>query len=500
MRNVSRWIAAGWMGCGIPAGAALADVSSYLNHVDVNQARQDLVALVDLYNGGLQGLSGAGAYAGVQTVNPSWTGLFQLNLDRQFNLKFVDNMSDISQARAVYLNTAAYRADPAAGQRFMTTAQRGANYLFDKTYDTTDGGFFWGLDASGDSPPTSTSRISGIYPTDKMSYGQVHIVYALAHTFQITGDSSLLDDAYTGWNDYKAHFSDTANGTGAFLPSQDRTFTTLIDTRNIDYMTHALETAMQLYDATPIGDARRTAVTQDLLNIGNFITQLAEPVAGQADQAYIRFRFDGSWNPASGATVSMGHQVELAYLLSRGVERGGPAAWLDTANQLLNYGLAYGTDMTPGSPYYGAMLHPSVNPDGTPVGDPSVVWWDQAELARATLHFATLRGRSDLWDDFDAAWALINEVLVDSTYGGWYESVQWNETTQTWDIIDSRGTDKGYVWHVGYHETMLYDEMLRLALVTAIPEPVSLAPLGVGVMLCVKRKPIVVDRSRNPQI
>ncbi|QNN25082.1 hypothetical protein HED60_23325 [Planctomycetales bacterium ZRK34] len=485
MQSASRGSMMGLMIGWVLVVCVLADAEVLVDHVNVGQVRQDLIALVDLYNGGLDGQSGAGAYDNIHTPSSTWNGLFQLDLDRQFNLKQIANMSDISQARAVYLNTAAFRASSGEA-RFLTTAQRGVDYLFDKAYDTTYGGFFWGLDADGSSPPTSTKRIGGTFATDKMSYGQVHTVYALAQTYRIAGAGTLLNNAYLGWNDYKAHFSDTSNGPGAYLPTQSRDYSALLVKRNIDYMTHAFEAAMELYDATPGSDPRRSVIAQDMLDIGHFIVQLSQPMTGHADREYIPFTFDATWQPATGATVSTGHQLELAYLLSRGVERGGPATWLDTANRLLNYGLAYGVDMNSASVYHGGLVHATVNPDGTPVGATEVVWWDQAELTRATLEFALLRGRDDLWNAFDAAWPFINNVLVDPIYGGWFQTVQWDGSA--WTYPSGYGTDKGHVWHVGYHETMLYDEILRLSSLTPVPEPASFTILALTAIGLIRRR------------
>jgi hypothetical protein len=217
------------------------------------------------------------------------------------------------------------------------------------------------------------------------------------------------------------------------------------------------------------------------------VNTMTQSVPGHPDQAYMPWNYDSNWQPITGTTVSTGHQVELAYLLSRAADEGAPQVWRDTANKLLNYGIAYGVDQTPGTPYYGVMDHQTVAADGTALDAASVQWWQQSELTRAAMYFATVGGRPDLWTTYDASWAAIQAALVDPNDGSWFQSAKWNATLGMWV---PGTTDKGQVWNVGYHETNLYDEALRLASLdgSPVPEPASLGLLAVGALALLRRR------------
>ena len=63
---------------------------------------------VDLWNGGQFGNLGT---SGMGTYASTWDGLFRMNLDRQFNRisASTNDMTVISQSRAIYINVEAYR-------------------------------------------------------------------------------------------------------------------------------------------------------------------------------------------------------------------------------------------------------------------------------------------------------------------------------------------------------------------------------------------------------
>jgi mannose/cellobiose epimerase-like protein (N-acyl-D-glucosamine 2-epimerase family) len=148
--------------------------------------------------------------------------------------------------------------------------------------------------------------------------------------------------------------------------------------------------------------------------------------------------------------------VELAYLLSRAVERGFAPDWLLTADKMLNFAVAYSLH-----PEYGGMLYDTTDYEGLPLsGNPDnsqFTWWAQGETARALLHFAVVRGRDDFAERFITIQAHINDHLTDHEYGGWYHALD------AANDLRPIGVEKGDVWKVNYHFSMYYAEVLRLA-------------------------------------
>lgn len=460
----------------ITSDAAAAPI---LGHVDVAGVRDELIRFVDTWNGGTRrerGTAGAGAYTA------GWSGLFRVNLDRQFNSihYYTDDQTIISQSRMIYLNVEAYRTAAAIDQpRFRAAVQKGADYLlakgFDpKTYSGKPGGMYWALQADGVYPPTHTTHVYGTLPRHKSAYGHVAAMFAFAQAYTVTRDGDHLAAAFRVLDAWNKQFADSAHGPGAYLPTVNEDFTRRMENRNLDYMTHAFEAFLSLYDALPSTDARRAAIGGQVTALGNFITtRMYRNAAGSTSMGYLPWWYDAQWQPSSDPAqrfMTPGHNFEVAYLLSRAVERGFNAAWLTTAGRLVSFALKYGFDNNPASPTYGAPRYEKLWFDGRPAAPQpeNLIWWPAAEATRTLGHFASTRGQSDWWDEFDAALKFVSRRFVDSTYGGWYP--QLSPAT-----LAPAVTNKGTVWTAGYHEAMLYAELLRLCGSAAVGRSTSVA-------------------------
>src|SRR5688500_11055850 len=182
--------------------------------------------------------------------------------------------------------------------------------------------------------------------------------------------------------------------------------------------------------------------------------------AGSTTMGYLPWYYDAQWNPSSDTTqrwMTPGHNFEVAYLLSRAVEQGFEASWLNVANKLIAFTLQYGFDNVPTSPTYGAVPHERLAFNGSRFNATAdnLIWWQSSEAARPLLHFAAVRGRTDLWDEYAAASAFIRNRFVDPLYGGWFTYLDPATLAPT-------TTNKGTVWTGGYHEAMLDAERIRL--------------------------------------
>jgi mannose/cellobiose epimerase-like protein (N-acyl-D-glucosamine 2-epimerase family) len=438
------------------------------DHVDAVAVRDGLIRFVDTWNGGQSGRLGT---SGMGVYVSTWDGLFRMNLNRQFQPvvnTYTNDMTIIAQSRAIYINVEAYRNAPANDRaRFLSAVQRGADYLLGKAVDPTlytgnPGGMWWGLQPDGVSPPVHTTPIGGTVPRYKDAYGQVQSLFALAQAYSITGDADHLNGAFKQLDVWNGQFADTANGPGAFLPTANENYTQRVGNRNLDYMTHAFEALLALNDATPAADPRKAGLATQITDIGNFITtRMYRDAAGSTTTGYIPWWYDANWNPSSDPTQQFstpGHNFEMAYLLSRAVERGFNASWLNVADKLVAYTLKYSFNNDPASSQYGAVPHEKLAFNGARfnTSPDNLIWWQSSEAARTLLHFAVVRGRSDLWDEYDAASAFIKNHFIDPLYGGWFTYL--SPTT-----LLPNTTDKGTVWTGGYHEAMLDAERIRLS-------------------------------------
>ena len=427
------------------------------DHFVPDMVRQELLDAVDLWNGGLDGQSGLGAY---QT---SWDGLFRTDLSRDFQqTNPTADQSVISQSRAIYMNVEAFRVAEAGDKaRYLAVVQKGADYLVEHSWDPIYGGVFWGLEANGSQPPSDTR---------KQAYGQVHVIFSLCHAYAITGDSDHLQFAWDVFEQFEA-MHQNASYPGAYLPTQSRSYASLLNENNFDYMLHYFETLLTLLDVTSGHQHERVRAT--LERLGDFMVSTLV-VAADADSAFVSYWYGSDWglhprayNPAQLWTPSRfataGHGIEFAWLLSRAVERGFNVDWLDAGRRLLVFARRYGVN-----PNAGGMLYDRVNTDGSVIDDGqsfvNTVWWPQAETARALAHWSFLRSE-DEWGAFDATKSMIESLFIDPVYGAWFESLDITNpslTTSFW-TASPRMNYKGSIWKVNYHVTMYYKELLRLS-------------------------------------
>lgn len=416
--------------------------------LDVDWYRQSLINSADAWNGGLNGDSGMGAYG------DDFGGFFHVNLDRQFRQTPMRLTTSVAQSRAIYMNVEAYRAAGAdAGQRFLDAAVKGADFLLANFRDPDYGGFYWEVSPGGQ-----------VVTDMKQGYGNVHPMLALAHVYAISHDPAYLDAALEQLDVIRQYFFDP-DYPGGILPGFSRDFSRVEGVKNIDTFTHFFEVLLALYDVT---DGEQQAEIADQIAFhGAYLTEhLYHDQDGFTDRGYVAYNYDEAWQPSqmpysratqwSGALqASTGHNIELAYLLSRAVERGFNPDWLFVADKLLRFCTEYAID-----PTYGGMIYEVTDYDGQPLpGNPDndlFVWWAQAETARALLHFTIVRGE-DHAADFSRVQSLFNQHQTDLDYGGVYASLSLARG------LAPVSTYKGDVWKANYHYSMFFTEVLRLA-------------------------------------
>ncbi|MFK8186427.1 MAG: AGE family epimerase/isomerase [Phormidesmis sp.] len=457
-----------------------------------NQIIDTQILTVDRFNGGYipednaSKTEGFGAYGDIQTIDPMWNGFSFAFLNRDFsqrNVGFPARQMNhlIGQARSIYINAKTHQLLDNRNTRFRHFTQQASDFLIETAWDETYGGWYWGIEPSGENPPLDNSNVYGPGAQSKHAYGQVHTSLSLAKAYAVTGDERHLEMALMGWQHFQAKHGEAAQGyTGAYASSFNRDYTEQIEERNLDYMLHALETAIALYEVTE-GEVKKTLL-KDARDLGDHIlnrmiqTDETSCHGGACTRAYVPWYFTSAWQPMATQPnsqepnyVSPGHQFEYAFFLSRAVELGiGDESWLATAERLIEHGLHYTFNEEQGSVHYDKFLlgeEPYL--DGE-----YVTWWPQAEAARALAHFAIVRDRPDLWDEFESSFNLIQTKLTDPIYGGWFTSL----SPITLAPIEPDESFKAQPWKVYYHATMLQMELIRLSQLSAAET--TLAPVN----------------------
>jgi mannobiose 2-epimerase len=416
--------------------------------LDVDWYRLNQIENADRWNGGLDGETGMGAYS------EDFDGFFHVNLDREFEQTPMRATSAVAQSRGIYMNVEAYRnAGAEDGQRFLDAAIAGTDYLLANFWDTNYGGFYWQISPTG-----------LVMDNQKQGYGNVHPLFALAQVYSITQNPDYLQAALDQLDILQQHFIDPAYP-AAILPGFNRDFSEIFGVNNIDTFTHYFEALLALYDVTE-GDQQQQIADMITLHGDFLVSYLYHDQDGFDDRGYVAYNYDEEWQPSqepytretqwSGARqATTGHNIELAYLLSRAVERGFDEPWLDTSYKLIKFCLEYAID-----PTYGGMLYDITDYDGSPLeGNPDntlFIWWAQAETARALLHFTVVRGAAYA-AQFEAVQILFTQHQTDLEYGGLFATLDI-----TRDLAPT-STYKGDIWKTNYHYNMYFTEVLRLA-------------------------------------
>ena len=157
--------------------------------------------------------------------------------------------------------------------------------------------------------------------------------------------------------------------------------------------------------------------------------------------------------------------LELAFLLSRAVERGFSAAWLTTAHKMVTFATAWALD-----PTYHAMRYYLIGVDGRPLPGNAEnaywTWWPQTETARALLHFAVVRG----WDTagvFKAEEDFIHRYQTDQALP---RAVGAGDAGRAGvPQPDPSRPNKGHIWKTNYHYSAFFAEVLRLSALSRAP-------------------------------
>ncbi len=343
--------------------------------------------------------------------------------------------SVVYQSRLTWLAAQAAMRYPEQANTYLPIVRHGVAFLTQRQWDAKNGGFWWSVNVAGQ--PRGDS---------KHIYGNAFAIYALAAAFQATHDGATLDAARKGFQWIETHAHDDVHG-GYFEqlrgdgshPAADASgggpdvLGARPGQKSMNAHIHLLEALTGLLEVWP--DALVKQRTEEVYQIG--LTKI------YADPGYLHQYFSADWTPAA-ARDSYGHDIEAAFLFAESAAALGkpddPACWA-AGRKIVEHCLAVAYDGDSGA------LESDGNVDG---GDPdkSRVWWVQAESLNALLLMHERFGGDDrrYWNAFVKAWDFIREHQIDRQHGGWFNTLNPDDTPLRSKLA------KTDAWTEGYHQ------------------------------------------------
>jgi mannose/cellobiose epimerase-like protein (N-acyl-D-glucosamine 2-epimerase family) len=361
---------------------------------------------------------------------PTENGFYRATLDRQWRPAEKQTGTLVSQCRLLFVLASGYEVT--GDEAYLQAVRKGADFLLDHFRDGEYAGWFWSVDPEGK-----------VLDPSKSSYGHAFVIFGLGHAYRATGDQRYKSAALDTWTTVKTSLRDQHGG---LRNSTTRDFGQVRGGNTQNPIMHTFEALLALHQAT-----RSEEIYADMTELAEFVFgRLYQPEGGYLPEGY-----DADWKPLAidrRGYVDVGHQFEWAYLLSRAVDAGLDRGYLDIGNRLIDYGMKSGYDRANGG------IFPRGNYQGGLLDGQGKGWWEQCELLRALMHYAALRGREDLWPAFDQSLAFVKRYFIDPDYGGWYGGYDPANFPPA-----GRRADKASTWKVGYHDTGMYLEALRLS-------------------------------------
>jgi mannobiose 2-epimerase len=342
--------------------------------------------------------------------------------------------SVVYQSRLTWLAAQAAMRYPDQASTYLPIVRHGAEFLMQKQWDKSVGGFWWTVDVTGQ--PRGNS---------KHLYGNAFALYALAAAFHATHDQATLDAAKAAFQWIETHAHDDAHGGYFEQLSADGSHPDASATGRTDILgarpgqksmnahIHLLETLTALLEVWP--DPLVKKRTEEVYQIG--LTKIV------ADPGYLHQYFAEDWTPTASAD-SYGHDIESAFLFAESAAALGkpddPACWA-AARKIVDHCLAVAYDPE-------GALNSEGPVDGGPTIDRARVWWVQAESLNALLLLHERFGHTDprYWTAFTKQWAFIQQHQIDPAHGGWFNTLNPGNVPLRTKLAK---TDP---WTEGYHQ------------------------------------------------
>ncbi|MEI9918144.1 MAG: AGE family epimerase/isomerase [Bacteroidota bacterium] len=358
----------------------------------------------------------------------------------------------VTQARHVWTNAKASMRYPEV-EYYKKGARHGFEFLRDKMWDSTYGGFYWLVERDG--TPVKDDTV-------KTAYGNAFGLYALVAYYEATHDEQGLDlaketfrwlEAHSHDHEYKGYFQHLRRDGTPIARDRNTPSTAETGYKDQNSSIHLLEALTDLYRVWP--DALVKERLQEMLFL------IRDTIV--TPEGYLVLFLDRNWTPVSFRNqpdsviekhhsldhVSFGHDVETAYLMIEASHVLGISADSTThriAKKMVDHALKNGWDEhdSTGS-FYDEAYYFKDRPGITITRD-TKNWWAQAEGMNCLLMMSKLYpdDPSDYYNKFLMSWRYIDRYLIDHENGDWFAGGLDKQP-------EMKTALKGQIWKACYH-------------------------------------------------
>lgn len=351
-----------------------------------------------------------------------------------------DEKSLIAQTRSVFTYSQVHRAGIGEGE-FADMARHGVDFLLEKMWDPTYGGFYWMMDRKGQ-----------VKIDEKIVYGHSFAIYALAEYTLATGDARGLEYAEKVFDLLQCHAVDTH--LGGYWEMFHRNWDLKGpgpaggDRKTLDAHMHLMEAFTTLYECSGKQVHRRK-----LLEIIEILVQkIMHPVYATGIPQFwadwtvapqIKFDIVWGWDRFSDSgqksdatdNTSYGHNAEFAWLLMHALDVLGMS--YDTygaqIRKSFEHALNYGVDWQ----YGGVFVEGS---HAGPVHDREKEFWQQAEMLIGMLDAYRYLKDEKYLSAYENIHRFVFDKMINHQLGEWWPLMTregepiWRHMSHSWKI------------------------------------------------------------------
>lgn len=318
-------------------------------------------------------------------------------------------------------------------EELLKSARHAFLFLKEHCVDKEFGGVYWSLTYKGEPEDTT-----------KHTYNQAFAIYALSSYYDASGEREALDLAHSLYEIVETKCKDEYG----YLEAFDRTFAPVdndklsengvMAEKTMNTLLHVFEAYTELYRV-----AKDESVAENLRFMLDLMAdKIYNPTLGRQEVF-----FDRTWNTLIDL-YSYGHDIETAWLVDRGLEVLGDAAYIEKLSPITReiteniYNRAY-------------IDHSLVNEAENGVVDTTRVWWVQAEAVVGFLNgYQKSPEQKKYLEAAEDIWKYIQSYMIDARNGSeWFAAVDQNKKPLEKPIVEP--------WKCPYHNGRMCLEVIR---------------------------------------